>query len=136
MRQQDDEEGCGPTSLSNYLEARHGVRTLTKEACATICKTDYTGTDERRMRAALKSLGETPVTIRSYAELIGRLVQGHPVMLVVDKDTHWVCAIGMLGTTVIVADPATTTEAHTKARLMERWTSESGRCYGISGDPG
>ena len=134
MKQQDSVDSCGPTALANAMEAIHGKRTLTPQACAALCKTDYTGTDERRMRSAIKSLDYQALTIRTWPELVGRLTLGDPVLLVVDQDTHWVTAIGMLGARVILADPAdgglvTVLDAR---ELMARWTGASGRYYGLA----
>lgn len=134
MKQQDSVDSCGPTALANALEAIHGKRTLTPQACATLCKTDCTGTDERRMRAAIKSLDFQAITLRSWPELVGRLTLGDPVLLVVDEDSHWVTAIGMLGARVIVADPADgglVTVLNAK-ELSARWVGESGKFYGLA----
>jgi predicted double-glycine peptidase len=134
MKQQDSVDSCGPTALANGLEAYHGRATLTPQACATLCKTDCTGTDERRMRAAIKGLDMQAVTIRSYHELMGRLTLGDPVLLVVDGDSHWVTAIGLLGARVVLADPAdgglvTLLDAKD---LLERWRGLNGRYYGLA----
>lgn len=70
------------------------------------------GTDEQGLKNAAAMLGYrtsemwTGDRVQAWDWLRGSLVAGKPVILCFDAWEHWVVAIGMLGSTVVIYDPA------------------------------
>ena len=111
MRMQDTAANCGPASLSNALKARGIERTQAE--CETACGTTATdGTSVKALIRGIKSFGHYPSEIKAkkwedaWLRLDHYLRNGHPVLLCVDGDSHWVAAIGKLGPQYLIADPA------------------------------
>ena len=110
MRYQNTNFNCGPAALANALEV-YGKK-VTQEAIAAIAKTTTEGTDEAGLIRATKKNGFVPYKIRmkigsvAFNDLWIQLGLGRPVILCVDKWTHWVAAVGLVGRKVIISDPA------------------------------
>jgi hypothetical protein len=86
-------------------------RELSPAACGKLAGTNATrGTTIRGMTEAVIALGYAPVTLHTgdqneaRSRLFAHLHQGHPLVLSVDDDSHWVAAVGLLGPRVLVAD--------------------------------
>ena len=101
---------CGPAALVNALGCI-GQR-LTEQAAAKLARTNVAGTDDNDMLHALRALEYETHVINTKDEdaawhlLHSQLVLGRPVLLAVEKDTHWAAAVGLLGERVLVADSA------------------------------
>lgn len=71
----------------------------------------------------------------AVAALRGYLVSGHPCMLAVDGDDHWLCCMGMLGSRFSVVDSADPelNVYYDAAELLNRWKSPTDppKFYGI-----
>src|SRR5690349_7646433 len=110
MKYQTTDYNCGPAALQNALKVlRHPV---SQERIAELAGTSTEGTDEDGLKRAVLALGfgfdeiATSDRTRAYSLLTGSLMLGRPVILCVDRWLHWVTAIGLVGTTVLVAEPA------------------------------
>lgn len=131
---------CGPCSVMNALSAL-GLYT-TQEAVTELSKATTAGTNASQLRRAIQKLGCTPEPVRAASEsdawglLVGALYQGSPVILSVDRDAHWVCAVGVLGARVAVVDSSDGELCLTYDRtgMLERWRGRDARraFYGIA----
>lgn len=129
MQLQSAPHGCGPAAVVNALEAL-GLR-ATQAAVAKLARTDAEGTDEAGMKRALRLLGTRPEEISTQSRaaawhmLCGALLMGYPLLMTVDRETHWVAAVGLLGGNVLIADSADGGIIRTLGRraLLERWAS-------------
>lgn len=109
MKFQQKPGWCGAAALQNALRAighRVGQRRL-----AIMANTDDNeGTDESGIITALHELGygvdECKTKNRQEARmwLANRIIVGLPVITCVDNWGHWVAAIGITGSRVIIAD--------------------------------
>ncbi len=137
VRYQSRKSSCGPASLSNALEALGIERT--EDELGTLSKQDATGTSSINLRKAAEAVGvETlNVTIQNIESarwcLDSHLTSGHPGILVVDNDEHWVACIGKLGDTFIVADPADNDllAFYSREELIVRWQNVHGKYTGF-----
>lgn len=130
MKLQNQLYNCGPVALYNCLEAL-GVYDILEETIAELAGSDpVNGTNAAQMRRAVQKIGMHPFSIRAsrdesaWRELCGALTLGTPTMLLVDKDEHWVAAVGMLGSDrVLVADGAdgALVRSYFESELLERW---------------
>lgn len=66
------------------------------------------------------------------AEALRRFLhKGFPVIMCVDNDEHWVCAIGVLGSRFLVADPADAelVLSYDPEKLTTRWKNKTKKPY-------
>lgn len=126
MKLQDAKHSCGPTALSNALEAIG--RPLEVSACAELCGTTVDGTDEHDLAKGMTLLGFSPRVVTSWPALIGWLVSGVPAIACVDSDEHWVAVIGNLRDRLIVVDSASGELVKTYAsdEWSRRWRGSEG----------
>lgn len=137
MRYQSRQATCGAVGIVNALGALDHSVTEDQVAAASGLRDLTRGLGEREIKRALTSLGyghsEIWVAQEPHGWLFLRdeLAHGHPVILVVDNDRHWVTAIGTLGKLVQVADGAHADLVSGKNReqLMKSWGSECRRPY-------
>lgn len=107
---QDEKNGCGAAALTNALAALG--QQLPQDAAKKLAGTSHEGTTDKGMVKALRTLGHVPCNIReanagiAWVTLRGHLAEGHPVLLAVDDWDHWVVAVGLIGSRVIVVDSA------------------------------
>lgn len=137
MRMQDTAANCGPASLSNALAAVGIARSQAE--CETLCKTSGTdGTSIRGLTGGIKALGRVPITLNerrfdvALLRLVSHLAGGRPAVLCVDKNEHWVAAVGHIGTRILIADPADNELVLSLAadELKARW-GHGNRFYGV-----
>ena len=130
MKYQSSKSSCGPASLSNALEALGIERT--EDELATLSKQDTTGTTSINLRKAAEAVGvEVNNVVIQNAESAAwcvsyHMTAGHPGILVVDNDEHWVALVGHLNGTYIVADSADNDLLlfYSEEQLLERWRNE------------
>lgn len=136
MRFQDNQSNCGPASLSNALQAL-GI-TRTQDECARLCKTTGTdGTSAKNLLSAARAVGRDPLVLNERRADVAMLFldnwlrMGRSAVLVVDDNSHWVAAVGLLGDRVLVADPADNelVLTYSRAKLADRWGGP--RYYGV-----
>ena len=154
MRYQTTDYNCGPAALQNALKAlRHHV---TQDKLAELAGTTPDGTDDEGLKRAVVALGFGVDEIScveprvAFARLYGSLLVGRPVVLCVDRWSHWVTAIGVCGTRVLLAEPGrypyslreNGLQVLNKDRLCKRWraahrvTGAGGpRYYGLAVGP-
>lgn len=101
---------CGPCAVLNALLAL-GVEGETERTISRLAGTSpIHGTNAAGLRRALSSLRykSRPMSYgqpgRAAKGLLRALREGHPVLLLVDQDEHWVTAIGVVGERVVIAD--------------------------------
>lgn len=154
MRYQKTDFWCGPAALQNALKALR--KHVTQDKCAELAGTDTEGTDDEGLKRAVVALGLGVDEIScvepsvAFARLYGALLVGRPVVLCVDRWSHWVTAIGVIGTSVLLAEPGRYPYATRengllvldKGRLCKRWraahriTGAGGpRYYGLAIGP-
>ena len=128
---------CGPASISNAFSV-FGVE-IEEDTIAEVAQTSASGgTSDRGMKKAIQHFNfvAEPVQHRvadlALEDLKRRLSGGVPVILCVDQWSHWVTAIGRLGDTYIIVDPASKTLVLflTTEQLLRRWRHDA-RYYGI-----
>ena len=109
MRYQTTEYNCGPAALQNALKALR--KHVTQDKLAELAGTTTDGTDDEGLKRAVVALGfgvdEISCTSQgqAFGRLYGALLVGRPVVLCVDRWSHWVTAIGCIGTRVLLAEP-------------------------------
>lgn len=133
MRYQQVAWSCGAASVVNALRA-FGQR-VDESRVRTHASTDETGTGNVGILAALRVFGLAAVeyngTSKNHAWrwLQGALLQGSVIILSVDRWTHWVTCIGLIGDRVILIDSTNTianqrengTHVISKEKLIRRW---------------
>jgi hypothetical protein len=145
MRYQSTPYNCGPAALQNALKAlrRHVTQTRIAELAGT---TEAEGTDEHGLIRASIALdcGVDEISCRepsvAFARVYGALLVGRPVLLCVDRWSHWVTAAGVIGTSVLVVEPGGYQYATkengvlvlSKDNLLRRWRAAR-RTRGKSG---
>ena len=136
MRHQTS-NACGPNALHNALQCLG--RDISQEKLEKLAKTTTEGSDENDvLRAARKYAMPLTFTatdpVSAMAELRGHLVVGSPVVLAVDQDAHWVAAIGLCGSRIVLADGADNSLVIVgqPGELVGRWRSGAGMYYGIA----
>ena len=110
MRYQSTPFNCGPAALQNALKVmgKHITQSRLAELAGT---TEAEGTDEEGLKRAALATGVGVDEIScaeprvAFARVYGALLVGRPVLLCVDRWSHWVTAIGVAGTRVLVAEP-------------------------------
>ena len=141
MRQQKATYSCGPAALSNAFKA-YGRR-ISEAGVRLHSNTTKEGTDEFGLMAATKALGfhysvcEETNFVRAYEWLIERLRHGYPVLLCVSNWSHWVTALGSLGSRVTVFDPASDPNirkengvyVYSQHRLRRLWQHRTDKQY-------
>lgn len=154
MRYQTTEYNCGPAALQNALRALSVP--ATQDRLAALAGTTPDGTDDEGLKRATLAmgLGFDEITERdaakAFARVYGALLMGRPVVLCVDRWSHWVTLVGICGARVILAEPGryaySTRENGTfvlsRDRLLKRWraahrvTGKGGpRFYGLAIGP-
>lgn len=139
MRYQSTDHFCGPAAVANALRAL-GRNVTEMQVEAAVAKAHrkgepkaVEGTSHIQIKKALEvmkyryaefSLAHAEAawrTLRSY------LLDGNPVMLSVDSDEHWICAIGIIGTRILVADAADSelVLSYDREEMLRRWGSAS-----------
>lgn len=144
MRYQQLTFSCGPGAVVNALRAL-GVM-IDERRVRSLAGTTTNGTDEFGIISAVRALGYTAsdfsVKSRNHAWrwLHGALLQGSAVIISVDRWSHWVTCIGLLGDRVVLIDPAKVksnmrengVHVLSKDRLIARWRSSrksKDNCY-------
>lgn len=139
MKLQKQPTTCGPYAILNGARAL-GV-TLTEAQIRKHTDTTEQGTTEHGIKNALERLGfESESFELPRDEAWAKLFEGHPVILAVEDDRHWVVTIGTLDKRVIVFDswPAKWNAKEqgisvlSKIQLMNWWTATKDTLrYGI-----
>ena len=143
MQLQEFPSSCGAAALANALESI-GTR-ITQKAAGKLARTDHEGTDESGIKRAIRDLGFKAVEIAiggehgkvALASLIGTMLLGHPVLLVVDNDTHWIAAVGLRGSSIVIVDSADggLMSVLDHVELLSRWrggTKKAPHFYGVA----
>jgi hypothetical protein len=102
MRLQRTKSSCGPAALANALECL-GIR-RTEDELAVLCKQTPEGTSPKNLLAAIKTIEGTRGSVIEEGKadvallrLLQMLYEGRPVIVAVDRWTHWAVAGGVLG---------------------------------------
>lgn len=152
MKYQQTDYYCGPAALQNALKVLR--KSVTQDRIAELAGTSTDGTDEDGIKRAAIALGYGADELaedepnKAWARLYGSLLVGRPVVLCVDRWSHWVTAVGICGDRILVVEPgryAYTARENgvlvlNKDRLLRRWragrTRHKGqdhpRYYGIA----
>lgn len=148
MRLQSSPNGCGPAAVANALRAlgREMTEERVEKKIKAIADTGdpavQTGTIEAQIAKALAAF-RVPATqlqlhhpIVALMALRGFLWTGHPVLLAVDNDEHWVVATGVRGGWIDVVDSANgeVVIPYRDQELANRWAAsgEVPSFYGIA----
>jgi predicted double-glycine peptidase len=132
---------CGPCAIVNALAAL-GVEESERELMRMAEACPVEGTNARKMLRTLRWLGYTPVSLSpkgrgrgagqdrhsvAWQALRDALASGYPAVLSVDRDEHWVAAVGVVGERVLVADSARgeLVLSYDRQTLMARWRGKS-----------
>ena len=137
MRYQSRKSSCGPAALANALESIGVVRT--EDELGTLSKQSTEGTSSINLRKAVEAMGIEVLNVcEQREEVAGWLLEsqirsGHPGVIVVDNDEHWVSVVGILGETYIVADSADNDLMmfYSLQSLLTRWKGPSDRYTGF-----
>lgn len=137
MRYQNSPFTCGAVALANALEAC-GTN-VSQDKIARLAGTNSNGTTEKGIIKACQALYHYPYPfqLRKLNEALDKvdffLYSNSPVIVCVEKWTHWVTVIGKLGDQYIVSDGAD--ENYIKYlssdKLLEWWEYPYKRFYGI-----
>lgn len=110
MEFQERNYTCGPAAVRAALYfLGHNVQEATVRKWAKTTPKD--GTDEKGILRALNHYGhkgveyQSPASRKSFQWLKENISKGHPVLLCVDSWNHWVSAVGLFGSEVIIFDP-------------------------------
>lgn len=123
---------CGPCALVNALQAA-GHQTPGEESASKLCKASpIRGTSPGAIRAALRALGVSESILRSKSSvmaacaLTGALESGTSAVLIVDNGSHYIAAVGVLGSRVLVCDSAdgALVSSVTREDLLRRWACD------------
>lgn len=111
MNWQETSYWCGPASME--AASRVLQRPVSQQVFAKLAgTTDEDGTSEEDVKRGLLAkrfeIDEITENTPNLARirLLVSLRLGYPVILCVQRHTHWVCAIGNIGNRFIVFDPA------------------------------
>lgn len=129
MRLQSNEATCGACMVSNGLKALGFFITEAQVVKKAGPRTEVEGTSESHAAKCLRALRawHSDFTLSNpdaaWAVLRWHLSEGRAVGLAVDKDDHWIVAVGTLGARVLVVDSADPecTLSYTRDELLERW---------------
>jgi len=141
MELQSGLSSCGAAALSNALQAL-GWSGCGQEAVAALAGTTSDGTGAGGLKRAARTLGATVGLISTragqdaWALLRAALLDGHAAVLAVDRDEHWVSAVGILGGRVLLVDPAMVVRpmlsTRTREVLLREWRGKRGGYYAIT----
>lgn len=134
MKYQKTEYNCGPAAVQNAL-ALLGERVSQDRLAAAAGTTEEAGTDEHGIKQAIIAAGRTydehatDLDGLAFGWLWYSLLVGRPVVLCVDRWSHWVVAVGVLGRRIVLFDPARYrhntdrlgTFSLPKDRFLKRW---------------
>lgn len=138
MRYQTTQATCGAAAVLNALSALEHAVTEDQVVAASGVKDPTKGLGEREIKRALTALGYGHSEIWTGDEPHGwhylkeaLVFEGRPVIMAVDRDRHWVSAVGVLGRRIAVADGAATDLVVYRPRelLMPFWSSGARKCY-------
>ncbi len=109
MELQEKAYSCGPAALraALYVHGKKATEAMVRRWAGTT--TD--GTDEEGLKKAITHYKLRHKELKTYSvreaiDLLKKnLRKGVPVVLCVDKEGHWITAVGMLGKKIIVFDP-------------------------------
>lgn len=146
MRIQIFNYSCASGALRSALNCLHlSSGNFTEAKLMRLCRTNRNGTGEKRLRSAIKKLRlyclawNTADRDKAFEKLFNALRVGWPVILCVDKDEHWLTAIGTIGEEIIVFDPEDTyanlmengLHILSKPDLLKRWKGIKKKYYGL-----
>lgn len=142
MRFQTQKSHCGPAALVNALRCLDEVYEVGEVVQA--CRTTDDGTDPKNLRLAIRRLGFRDRRILFYNNedawhALRQALRNWPVILCVDKEKHWVTAIGKVGKRINIFDPGRwgwNKKEHgilvlSRERLIKRWRTKKGEFYGV-----
>jgi ABC-type bacteriocin/lantibiotic exporter with double-glycine peptidase domain len=139
MRLQSTSFTCGPVAVVNAIAALDDTE-FAEEVVRELAGTTAThGTNPRQIRQAIKKLGYTTEKFDAPSHLAWRLLRGYlaegiPVIMSVDKDSHWITAVGLIGERVLLADSADgeTVVSRDAWSVLRRWANRKGVCFGLA----
>lgn len=137
---------CGPSALSNALEALEVRRS--HDELMTLCGTTADGTTPVQLKRAITRLKEScglvgPHELKdthgdvALLRLGAVLADGRPGVLLVDEWEHWVAVVGRLGHRFVVVDSADLRQTihYSPEGLAARWRHPGvvrGGFYGVA----
>ena len=144
MRFQETKSSCGAAAIRNVLKCFG--QNVGEHRLRQIAGTDDDGTTEEGVITALTALGyksevHDSSKVSEAKEVVARAVKSEsPLIVAVDKDTHWAVIVGMLGKRYILVDSERTVKnkkengVHvvTTRELLRRWRKPDGTMYAIS----
>jgi ABC-type bacteriocin/lantibiotic exporter with double-glycine peptidase domain len=131
VRYQSRQATCGAVALLNALSSLQHEVTEDQVVAASGIKDLTQGLGTKELKRAATALGYANGEIYEAREphgwlfLLDCLHRGEPCIMAVDRDEHWVAAVGTLGKLVLVADAAhkDIIVAYDRAGMMARWHS-------------
>ena len=144
MKYQRDEYSCGVAAIMNALRC-HGKKISEKIIRAHSSTSKDYGTSEHGIKNALERIGFTGIDLAketgddAYLCLTEQIESGFPVILVCQRNQHWIVAIGKLGGKVLIfnssKDKSNKEEQgiHVldKKSLLKKWKGSNDTFYGI-----
>ena len=143
MRFQTKSFRCGPAALVNALKCL-GELYEENEVAIPCQTTSKRGTSSQHLMLGIKRLGFKGKRISLYSSQsawhsLRESLRHWPVILCVDRQQHWVTAIGKIGKRIVLFDPGRykhNKREHgisilTREELSKRWRGERGDYYGI-----
>lgn len=150
MQQQKTDYDCGPAALHNALHVLRS-RVSLKRISELAGTSEAEGTDEEGLKRAILAFGFVFDEIaylnasKAWGHLWFSLLAGRPVLLCVDRFSHWVVAIGFCGKTILLFDSQRTPPCGlivtNRDRLLRRWRAarrvrgRGPRYYGLAVGP-
>lgn len=110
MELQEKGYSCGPAALRAALYV-YG-KCFTEAGVRRWAGTTPEGTDEEGLKKAIVHYNfrhkefQTPSVREAMDWLKSNLRKGYPVLLCVDKESHWIAVVGVLGKKITIFDPA------------------------------
>lgn len=146
MELQEKSYSCGPAALRAVLYV-YGKK-ATEKMIRRWARTTPEGTDEEGLKNAIahykfRHVEHNYSGAREATDWLKKsLRKGVPAVLCVDKESHWVAAVGMLGKKIIVFDPEPSwtgyrpkysgLKLYLPTDLAHRWVSAEGTYYSLA----
>ena len=145
MKIQETNWDCGACAVLNALRCYNDR--ISSKKVRKACNSDpQKGTDEKDLVNGIAALGYVGHAFnhnkvgQAWEMLKENLSSGKPVILNVDKEQHWVTAIGIINDHVIIFDSNNTIKnlaengihVLSKRVLGKRWKDDAGNFYGVA----
>lgn len=132
MKFQPNEYWCGPAAMAAATRALG--KPVGQTSLAKLAGTTEEGTDEEGVKRALIARGfqvdpfGTNIQLVAKRWVYGHLAVGNPIIVAINRWSHWVTLLGTLGDKIVLFDPGrweyrvqSGVSVYTWSRLCRRW---------------